>query len=70
MPIASSRPNWLRGAHRGLHAVEDHHREQDQQRHGADKAELLAEVGADEVGLLFGQEVEPALRALQEALAR
>ena len=58
------------GAHRGLHAIEDDHREQHQQRQGADKAEFLAEAGPDKVGLFFGQEVQPALGALGEALAR
>src|SRR3984957_3508098 len=45
------------GAHGDLQAVENHHREQDQQRHRTDKAELLAEIGEDEIGLLFRQEV-------------
>src|ERR1700710_337880 len=52
-----------------LDAIADHDAEQDQQCDTADEAELLAEIGEDEISLLLWQEVELALRPLQEALA-
>jgi hypothetical protein len=36
-------------------------------RHGADESEFLGQRGEDEIRVLFGQEVEAALRALHEA---
>jgi hypothetical protein len=47
-----------------IHAVEEQHAE------AADEAELLGQGGEDEVGLLFGQEVQLALRAQAKALAQ
>ena len=56
--------------HRRDKAKHQHQRIKRQQRDRADKAELLAQRGEDKVGVLFGQKVQPALRALHEPLAR
>ncbi len=50
-------------------AIADDDGEQQQQHHAADESEFLAERGNGEVGVLLGQEVEPALRSLHESLA-
>ena len=51
--------------------AEDHdQRVEQEQRHRAHEAELLGERGEDEVGVLFGQEVQPGLGALHEAAPR
>ncbi len=52
----------------GEAVAEDDHVDEDHPE-PAQQAELLGQHGEDEVGLLLGQEVEVALRALQEAAA-
>ena len=68
MPNRQQPPELAARGHRDADAVADHDREQRQQRHAADETEFLAQRGEDEIGLLFGQEVELALRALQKPL--
>ncbi len=68
-PIASSRPKWLRAASDIWTPFQITAANMPKQQHQAEKAELLADDGQDEIGLLLGQEVEPALRPHQESLA-
>src|SRR5260221_4319016 len=56
-------------AQRDGEAVDEDQRIKSEQGDAADETELLGQHGEDEVGLLLGQEVEMALRAVQEALA-
>ena len=70
MPSATSRPNWWRQRSAISHAAQHDQAAAGRARaSAADQAEFLADHGEDEVGLLLRQEVQVALRALQEALA-
>jgi len=60
--MASRRPNWLREPHRDPDAEKDHRDEQRQQRDGAQESEFFADHREDEIGLLLGKEIKPALR--------
>ncbi len=72
----ASRPNATRLLNESLarsaiaNDAQEEQEEQRQRERHADEPELLADDGEDEVGVLLGEEREPLLRALREALAR
>ena len=68
-PDAQQRPEVVAGQLRGTNDPHGEKGEQRQHGHRADEAQLLADDGEDEVGLLLGHQVVLGLVALAVALA-
>src|SRR5262249_17932414 len=68
-PEPEKAPELAAAAEGDRETVADDEHVKRQQRDTADKAEFLGQGGEDEVGLLFRQKAQMALRAVQKALA-
>ena len=69
-PIATQRPEEVRRQQRDAPEPPGEQRVEREQRRAADEAEVLADRGEDEVGVLLGHEAVPRLQALAQPGAR